>query len=190
MKDIVISNKMKYKPRTSDTDISLLTACGNYLSNLGELSKVPMAIVSESGDHSRIAAFSCVSKVIETLEKVMHDPMKISYVRSDGCTFKFRPRFVIALLVHVHPDKYIEWHYNDAHHGKGLMDGVRGMIMNQVFQLVKSGKILISNPYEFSSHINKIIPNVMTIDRPVEDLPDEPEKGSKCTSHPRNSENS
>ena len=98
--------------------------------------------------------------------------MKIIYVWSDGCTSKFRSRFVLALPVHLHPDKYLEWHYNEAHHGKEPMGGIGGTIKKEVFQHVKSGKIVISNPCEFSIHANKIIPSGTTIYMPVEDVPD------------------
>ena len=116
------SNKQQDEGQSAyfgNTNFSLFTACGYYHSSDGELCKVPITVVSESNDHSRIAAFSCVSKVIEILENVMPNPMKSIFVWSDGCAAQFRSRYVFALLMHLHPDKYLEWHYNEAHHGKG-----------------------------------------------------------------------
>ena len=45
------------------------------------------------------------------------------YIVSDGCASQFRSRYVFSLLKHIHPDITIEWHYNEAHHGKGPMMG-------------------------------------------------------------------
>ena len=53
------------------------------------------------------------------------------YIWSDGCAAQFRSRYVFALLCHLFPSKHLEWHYNEAHHGKGPMDGIG------VFQHVK-----------------------------------------------------
>ena len=92
------SNKQRDEIRSAyfgHTNFSLFTACGYYRSNLGELSKVPMTIVSECSDHSRFAAFSCVSKVIENLEKIMSISMKVIYVWSHGYTSQFRSRFFL-----------------------------------------------------------------------------------------------
>ena len=83
--------------------------------------------------------------------------MKIFYVCSDGCISQFRSRFVLALLVHMYPDKYLEWHYNEAHPVKGPMDGIDGTIKNRVFQHIKSGKFAINNPREFIIPANKIM---------------------------------
>ena len=56
------------------------------------------------------------------------------------------------------------------------MDGIGGTIKNQVFQHVKSGKIVISKPSEFSFRANRITPSITTIYMPVDDVPDEPEE--------------
>ena len=107
------SNKQQDEVQSAyfgNTNFSLFTACGYYHSSDGKLCKVPITVVSESNDHSRIAAFSCVSKVIEILENVMPNPMKTIFVWSDGCAAQFRSRYVFALLMHLHPDKYLEWH--------------------------------------------------------------------------------
>ena len=48
---------------------SIFTACGYFRPNdSAKLEKVPLTIVSEANDHSQIASFTCVSKVIECIE--------------------------------------------------------------------------------------------------------------------------
>ena len=42
---------------------SIFTACCYCKAEEGELMKYPVTIISESNDHSRIAAFSCVNKI-------------------------------------------------------------------------------------------------------------------------------
>ena len=55
------------------------------------------------------------------------------YIWSDGCSAQFRC-FTFVLPTHLHPDKDIEWNYNESHHGKGPIEGVDETIKNKVFQ--------------------------------------------------------
>lgn len=52
----------------------------------------------------------------------------------------------------------MQWHFNEAHHGKGPMDGIGGTIKNVVYRNVKSGKILV-NSAKASSVDYFIVPN-------------------------------
>jgi len=105
-------------------------------------------ITSESGNHSRIAAFSCVNRLIKLMEEKIKPIIKV-IVWSDGMGAQFRSRFVFKLLSTIHHAIDLEWHYNEAHHGKGPMDGVGGTIKNLDFRAVKSGKVLVRDPEEF-----------------------------------------
>ena len=51
-------------------NFSIFTCCSNYRdSGEDSLTKVPMAVISESNDHSKIAAFSCIVTI--ELRKLM-----------------------------------------------------------------------------------------------------------------------
>ena len=78
---------------------------------------------------------------------------------------QFRSRFVFMLLSTMDQTFDLEWHYNEAHHGKGPMDGVGGTIKNLVFRGVKSGKVFVRNPKEFVKAANEIVPS-----QTIEDL--------------------
>ena len=152
---------------------SIFTACGYFRPNdSAKLEKVPLTIVSEANDHSRIASFTCVSKVIECIEERL--PLLTSlrrvYIWSDGCASQFRSRYVFSLLTHLHPSKDIEWNYNEAHHGKGPMDGIK----NKVFQEVKSGRIVVTSPEDFARHAGKLVESVTTLYLPSKDIMPEP----------------
>ena len=56
-----------------------------YCHNSGEdnLTKVPMAVISESNDHSRISAFSCIVTIVDELKKLMGRLRKV-ILWSDG----------------------------------------------------------------------------------------------------------
>ena len=82
---------------------------------------------------------------------------------SDGCASQFRSRFVFYLLHSLYPEKELEWNYNEAHHGKGPIDGIGGTLKNQVFQHVKSGRVIISSPKDFALATNKYVPSISTI---------------------------
>ena len=77
---------------------------------------------------------------------------------SDGIRARFRSRFVFMLLSTIDKATDAEWHYNEAHHGKGPMDGVGGTIKNLVFCAVKSGKVSVRDPEEFAKATNDILP--------------------------------
>ena len=80
-----------------------------------------IAIVTESSEHDRVCALSCVTKVVQTIE----DLNKNIKIWSDGCAAQFRSKFVFYLVAEtLLPTKNILWNYNERHHGKGPMDGL------------------------------------------------------------------
>lgn len=169
------------------TNFSLFTACGYFRkSDESELTKVPMTVVSEANDQSRIAANTCVRKVIECIEERMPIANSLDkiIVWSDGCASQFRSRFVFNLLLSLYPEKILEWNYNEAHHGKGPMDGIGGTLKNQVYQHVKSGRVVISTPKEFAVAANEFVPSISTMFLPVIDIPEEPENVKSAPSIP------
>lgn len=137
---------------------------------------MPLTIVSEANDHSRIASFTCVSKVIDCIEErlpLLNSLQKV-FLWSDGCASQFRSRFTFSLLTHLHPTKEIEWNYNEAHHGKRPMDGIGGTLKNKVFQEVKSGRIVVTTPKDFSIQASKLVESVTTLYLPMKDIMPEP----------------
>ena len=78
------------------TCFSIFTACCCSKAEEGEL-MYPVTITSESSDHSRIAAFSCVNKIIKLMEEKIK-PIKRVIVWSDGMAAQFRSRFVFMLV--------------------------------------------------------------------------------------------
>ena len=89
------------------------------------------------------------------------------------------------LLSTIDPTIDLEWHYNEAHHGKGPMDGVGGTIKNLVFRAVKSGKVSVRNPAEFVNVANQIVPSITSINMPIEEMLEEPSEVSKATPSPK-----
>ena len=81
---------------------------------------------------------------------------------SDGFAAQFRSRFVFKLLANYRRDLQVEWNYNEAHHGKGPMDGIGEAVKNVVFIQVKSGRVIINSAEEFSVTANKFVPSIAT----------------------------
>ena len=96
---------------------SIFTAC-YYRTEAGDLMKYHVTITSESYDHSRIAAFSCVNKIVKVMEEKIN-PIKKVTVWSGGMRAQFRSRSVFMLLSTINQAIDVEWYYNEAHHGKG-----------------------------------------------------------------------
>ena len=117
-------------------NFSIFTSCSYYCdSGEDNLTKVPVAGIRESNDHSRIAAFSCIVTTVDELKKLKGELRKV-ILWSDGCSSRFRSKFVFALLTHFDRNIALQWNYNEAHHGKGLMGGVGGTIKRVVYGLV------------------------------------------------------
>ena len=116
-------NKQQHEIQSAyfgQSTFSLFTACIYHLDSIGDLVKRPITVVSESSGHSRIAALTCIDFVIKEAEKYMK--LTKAKIWSDGCAAQFRSRFVFKLLSTYRPDLLIDWHYNEAHHGKGPME--------------------------------------------------------------------
>lgn len=142
-----------------------------YYKDSEEVVKKPMTIISESSDHSRIASMSCINMLIEEVEKVM--ALKKAIFWSDGCGAQFRSRFIFKILASYRKDLKLEWHFNEAHHGKGPMDGIGGTIKNVVYRNVKCGKVLVNSAQEFCNAANKLVPSITSLFQT--DLMDEPD---------------
>ena len=108
------------------------------------MAKISIAVISESNDYSRTSAFTCTNATVNESKKWMKDSLKKVILWSNGCSSQFRIKFVFALMTHFDKSVQLEWHYNEAHHEKGPMDGVDEAIKSVVFGLLKSNKIMIS----------------------------------------------
>ena len=88
---------------------SIFTACCYYRTEEGDLMTYPAKISSDSRNHSRIAAFSCVNNILKVMEEKI-DAIKKVIAWSNG--MEFRSRFVFMLLSTIDQAIYVEWHYN------------------------------------------------------------------------------
>ena len=80
---------------------NIFTACcytKSLIDNGDGLKKDSVVVVNESRDHNRIAALTCLKKVIEEVERVNAVKYTKVVVWSDGCAAQFRSRFVFRLL--------------------------------------------------------------------------------------------
>ena len=81
---------------------------------------------------------------------------------------------MFKLLTLNDPEIGLEWHYNEAHHGKGPMDGIEGTVKNTIFRKVLSGELVIGRPEEFTQYANQIC-QVDSLYLLTTEIPDEPE---------------
>ena len=136
---------------------SLSTACPYYrCSETNEIKIMPTTITSEASDKSRMAWTMCVKKEIDHVLSKIINKIDMVYIVSDGCASQFRSKFVSKLLTLIHLEIGLEWHFNEAHHGKGPMDGIGGTVKNIIFRKVLSGEVVIGSPEEFARYSNQI----------------------------------
>ena len=89
------------------------------------------------------------------------------------------PRF--KLISTWRPDLLIDWHYNEAHHGKGSMDGIGAAIKNVVFRQVKSGQIIINLAEDFCKAANQFYPSITTLFQKLDVILSEPSDIEEAT---------
>lgn len=77
------------------SSFSRFTAC-SYFNENGNLNKYPITITSEASDHSWIAAFSCLNKVVESIKSKMENPLRKVYVWSEGMSAQFPALYLNA----------------------------------------------------------------------------------------------
>ena len=71
-----------------------------------------------------------------------------------------------------------------AHHGKGLMNGIRGTIKNVVFRQVKFGRVIIKSAEEFSAAAKKFVPSIAALFQKEKDLLCKPDDINQLPSIP------
>ena len=103
----------------------------------GDLVKIAIAVISESSDHFQIATFTCTNTIANGLEKRLKDSLKKVVLWSDGYLSQFRSKYMFAFMKHFDKSAQVDWHYKEAHHGKGPMDGVGRTIKKNGFWVAK-----------------------------------------------------
>ena len=86
----------------------------------------------------------------------------------------FGPNSCLNCSLWSHPEIGLEWHYNEAHHGKEPMGGIGDTVKNIVFRKVLSDEVVIGSPEEFTQYANQIC-QVDSLYLPTAEIPDEPE---------------
>ena len=158
-----------------NTSFSLFTACAYYrdITNEHKLKTIPLTITSELNDKSRGSSISCVDAAITYVRESIPNGIQRVHVFSDGCAAQFRSRYVFAFATQIHTDIDLRWHYSEAHHGKGPVDGIGGTIKRMVFRKVLSKQVVINSPKQFADFADTLS-TIKCLYLPVEDLIEEP----------------
>ena len=91
-------------------------------------------------------------------------------VCSDRYASQFGSRFVFKLLSSYRPEVLLEWNFDEAHHGKGPMEGIGGTIRKVVVRQIKSRKVVINSPIVFCEAANKFVPSIKYLYQPESSL--------------------
>ena len=60
-------------------------------------------------------------------------------------------------------DISLQWHFFEANHGKGAVDGIGGTVKHAVFRHVLSNKVVIKSPQQFDEYADYTLPNMSVI---------------------------
>ena len=82
---------------------------------------------------------------------------------SDDCANKFRSQFAFYIMTKFDRDVELQWHYFEANHSKGAVDGIGDLVKHFVFRHVLSKKVVIKSPKHFAEYANSILPNISAI---------------------------
>ena len=114
---------------------TIYTAC-IYVKHEGKNVCKCYALVTLENDHSCNVSFGLNDFLIKEAFKYKHcDVVKFW---SDGCASQFRSRYAFYMMTKFNPDINIQWHYFEANHGNGAVDGIGGRVKHSVFRRVLS----------------------------------------------------
>ena len=80
-------------------------------------------------------------KLLDYLKSISTS-LKTVYFWSDGCASQFRSKYVFRSLSFYPSWLKVFWDYGEAHHFKGLHDGIGGTIKRKVYQHASSDKVI------------------------------------------------
>ena len=177
LRAIEMISKMKSKAPTLESKSFLLFTSGCYFKGAtSEIRNKNVAEVTENSDHDRITSKSCLEKVTHTVKTECSKSFTNVVLWGDGMGAQFRSRFIFQLLAGaMFLNKPLCWFYNERHHGKVIMDDVDGTNKIVIFWKVKSGKVVVHTPEEFSDGAVKFVPSIVTMYLPRSDEVVEPE---------------
>ena len=116
---------------------------------------------SSADSDERIAAHTCISKVIDIMmEKYSHLKSYMSvdlHVWSNGCSAQFRSEYVFV-LTSLFPESFnVTRYYNERRHGKGPIKRIGGCVKNVVYRAVMARREVIKTPKEFEECAQKLV---------------------------------
>ena len=121
------------------------------------MAKIPIAVISGSRDHSRIAGFTCTNAINE-LEKKMKDSLKKVFLWNDGSSSQLCSKYVFVLMTH-----FVSQYSLSDTITRPTMEEVPWMVLagqRVVFAMVKPNKITINTAEEFETRLSEVVPSI------------------------------
>eukprot|EP00794_Sanderia_malayensis_P001513 gene1513-1671_t len=107
-------------------------------------------IVSDDLDHTKLAVYTFVSKLISILREKYPEFERV-HVFSDGPSSQFKPRFLFSNLYPSQKQFHCEicWHFLATSNGKGNIDGLGRTVKRSIWRYVRSGNGFATTPQMF-----------------------------------------
>ena len=119
-----------------------------------------MVVISDDLNHTKYSNFvfmKCFPKSLSEIPK--HRTINVF---SDGPTSKFKQRFLFSSLHYweQNHDISIRWNYFATFHGKGVVDGIGGMVKRAVWRHIRSQRSHNTTQQEYSAIAKQLCPNI------------------------------
>ena len=139
---------------------SLFTVC-IYMKENENITCKSYALVTLENDHSCNVSFALNNFLICKIK----EDTTISSIKfwSDGCASQFRSQFAFYMMTKFDRNVALQWHYFEANHGKGAVDGIGGTVKHAVYRHVLSKKVVIRSPQHFAEYADSILPKISVI---------------------------
>lgn len=121
-------------------------------------------MVSDHLSHDKYSVYACLKAIIAKL-KVEFDKLPTLKIFSDGCAGQFKNIFTMSNLCFMAEDYGVDgqWYFFATSHGKGAVDGIRGLTKRAVWNQVKQRRVIINIASDFIRCAEKAVPGVTFI---------------------------
>ena len=113
-----------------------------------------LCATTEASDTSRITSVPSVYFFTKYLGSHLNKEFDTIHIFSDWCSLQFQSQHVFRIFLEIQKGINITWHYFEARHGKGPMDGIESTMKNIVFRKVLPGSSVINTLKQFAEFVN------------------------------------
>ncbi|CAF0950722.1 unnamed protein product [Didymodactylos carnosus] len=125
-------------------DLSAFTSmliCDIICSGSGGDVGFSFGLVSNNTTHDKFSVATCLDVIVNEIKSYVPDVNEIIFF-SDGAASQFKNRFLLRYLTYMMDDNDVDiiWNFFARSHGKGVVDGIGGILKRLVWSEMMAGK--------------------------------------------------